>query len=69
MIDAGEIIKGCRELKGMTKKELSLRSGVDRKTIRSIENYGCNTTVNTFCNLLNAMGFEIDVTLKEERLK
>lgn len=66
MIDVGEMIKSCRQFRGMTKKELSQKSGVNRKTIRSIE-YGCNTSVMTFCRLLDAMGFEIDVTMKEVR--
>jgi transcriptional regulator with XRE-family HTH domain len=69
MIDAGEVIKSCRLYKGWTQKQLALMSGVNRKTIGDLERNGTGPTLYTFETLLEAMGFELEIGLKEERLK
>ena len=65
MFDEGEVLKECRRARGVTVKDLSLRTGVNRKTISNIENCGVTTTVRTYVKLLDALGYDFDVFRKD----
>ena len=66
MIDAAEIIKGCRKVRRLTRTQLADRSGVSRQTIWNVERDNNNTTLYTFEKLLEAMGFEVYIREKRK---
>ena len=66
MIDAAEIIKGCRKFRHLTRTQLADRSGVSRQTIWNVERDNNNTTLYTFEKLLEAMGFEVYIREKRK---
>lgn len=66
MIDAAEIIKGCRKFRRLTRTQLAERSGVSRQTIWNVERDNNNTTLYTFEKLLESMGFEVYIREKRK---
>ena len=61
MIDQGEILKRCREFRGMTRDELSELAGVSTNTIYRIEKNVNGANLATYEVLLYALGFELEV--------
>ena len=65
MTDTGEIIRMCRKRLGWAKAYLSEKSGISVNTITYAErNMDCKVSV--FEKLLDAMGYEIEILMKEE---
>lgn len=60
----GEIVKECRQTKGMTQKQLSEMSGVARQTVADVESGRHGTSVAILTELLDAMGYELAVVKK-----
>ena len=60
----GEIVKECRQAKGMTQKQLSEMSGVARQTVADVESGRHGTSVAILTDLLDAMGYELAVVKK-----
>ena len=62
----GEIVKECRQTKGMTQKQLSEMSGVARQTVADVECGRHGTSVAILTELLDAMGYELAVVKKDD---
>lgn len=64
MTDTGQMIKMCRKKLKWTRPRLSEVSGIGVNTILSVErNSDCR--VSTFEKLLEAMGYELEILLKD----
>ena len=60
-MNIGQIVQKCRWEKGMTQMELSIKSGIPRGTISSVENNRRGTSVGVLEELLETMGYELAV--------
>ena len=58
---AGEVIRNCREKRGLTQAELSRKSGLHQSTICLIEKGERGTTVYNLVMLLKAMDYDLAV--------
>ncbi|MBP5596757.1 MAG: helix-turn-helix transcriptional regulator [Pseudobutyrivibrio sp.] len=67
MIDAGQILKMCREHKKWSIVTLGTEASVSPTTIKEIENGTRDCKVGTFEKLLEAMGYELEVLKIEEQ--
>lgn len=65
MIVVPTTLKACRKFRKLTPKQLEIKSGVTRQTIYRIE-AGSNCNMETFQLLLDALGFELEVKVKEK---
>lgn len=61
MIDAGDVLRKCREERGLSQGELSAISGYARATISGIETQARDTTMTTFNILLESLGYDLAV--------
>jgi transcriptional regulator with XRE-family HTH domain len=63
-MDISTIIKMRRAQLGMTKKELSIKSGMSRATILIVENQGRQPMFNHGVALLESLGMEVVIREK-----
>lgn len=66
MLDAGQIIRMCRNSKKWSLVTLSAESEVAQSTIQEIETGKRNCRLDTFEKIINAMGYEIEVLKTDE---
>lgn len=64
----GEKLKRIRELKCMTQKQVSIKSGVSQSQISMIESGKSNVGVNTLELLADALGVELSVLDSEDEI-
>jgi transcriptional regulator with XRE-family HTH domain len=69
MLRINEIINALRKQRGWTMDRLSAKSYVSRTHISNIENGRIGPSLATAEALLEAMGYELTVQPKRERLK
>lgn len=67
MINASEQIRACRKFRGLTQKQLSQKSGVPKRTISNLELNLSRPNLTTFEALLNAMDFELTITVRTDQ--
>lgn len=65
MTNFGKLVRELREYKDMTLTQVAEKSGVNEATINNWENGIYTPTVNNYEAVLNAMGFALEITLKE----
>ena len=58
-MNTAEIVKRARERKGLSRQQLSDKSGVCVQTIWNIENAKTNPTMDTMLALMRAMDYDI----------
>ena len=58
-MNIAEIVKRARERKGLSRQQLSDKSGVCVQTIWNIENAKTNPTMDTMLVLMRAMDYDI----------
>lgn len=64
LLDLGKTIKDLRKEKGVTQEQLASSAGLSRATLSKLENgYLGNVSVVTLANILNALGYELDIKL------
>lgn len=68
MLKVSETLKACRKFRGWTQQKLSEKSGVDRAVISRYESGLSCPTVERFDDLMNAMGFTLEVSVIHETL-
>lgn len=62
LLDLGKTIKDLRKEKGVTQEQLASSAGLSRATLSKLENgYLGNVSVVTLANILNMLGYEIDI--------
>lgn len=66
MINAGQILRMCRENKHWSIITLSLESSVSHSTIQEIETGLRDCRISTYEKILNAMGYELEVMKIDE---
>lgn len=59
-----ELIKKRRKILNITQEELAEISNVGLRTIKNIENGNVNPTINTLNSILDCLGFEMFITIK-----
>lgn len=69
MIEASELVRQCRAFKGLTQRELAARSGVSQQTISNAERGAFATSFDVVVRLLDAMDFDLELTVKRRRRK
>ena len=62
----GEIIKKCRKYRGLTLKQLATKSGVSEGALSNWETNKCDPSIYNYESVLNAMGFRLEITVKEK---
>lgn len=67
MINAGEMIRTCRKLKGISKRELAKRAGVSHATVYYIEAGQHTPRVDMLEWLVNACGYDMQITITERK--
>ena len=65
MTDTGEIIRMCRKRLGWSKAYLGEKAGVSAGIIAYTERH-TDCKMSVFEKLLDAMGYEIEILMKEE---
>ena len=58
-MNTAEIVKRARERKGLSRQQLSEKSGVSQPTIWNIEAAKTNPTMDTMLALMRAMDYDI----------
>ena len=66
MINAGQILRMCRQNKQWSIITLSLESSVSHSTIQEIETGLRDCRISTYEKILNAMGYELEVMKMDE---
>lgn len=69
MLNISEILKALRKQRGWTMDRLSAKSYVSRTHISNIENGRIGPSLATAEALLDALGYELTVQPKREKLK
>jgi transcriptional regulator with XRE-family HTH domain len=64
----GKLIKSARTMRGVSQRELGNRVDLSQTGISGIE-MGSNVTVRTVLKILDALGYELHVSLKPKRPK
>lgn len=67
MKSGGELIKLARKFRGYTLKELSEMTGIPLTTISNAEREAYEPRYFTVQCCLNACGFDLDMTIREEK--
>ena len=67
MKSGGEMIKLCRDFRGYTQRALAEKAGVSMTTISNAEAGKHEPTYFTVINCLNACGFDLELTVREEK--
>lgn len=66
--DAGVFIESLRRLRGLSRKELSERSGIPLRTVYAFEGGELrNFSIDRLCSLLEAMDAHVDLCVDEPR--
>jgi transcriptional regulator with XRE-family HTH domain len=68
----GTLIRDLREKQGITQRALSARSGVNRKTLRAIEEGRTTGYIDTIEAVLDYLGYELEAMerdTQDERLR
>lgn len=62
--DWPSLVRELREEAGLSQRELSRRTGVNRSSIRRLENGAARGEVDTLEILLDCLGYEVEVVVK-----
>jgi len=68
-IDCGKILKETRKRVGVTQEELADVAGVSVNSVKLIEQGKMNPTVQMFDLLMDCLGMEICVNIKQPKLE
>jgi len=64
----GSIIKERRKALSITQRELAALSGTGINTLTKIERGAANPSLKVIINILNTLGLEIDLIIKNNKL-
>lgn len=67
-IDCGKILKEARRRVGVTQEELADVAGVSINSVKLIEQGKMNPTMQMFDLLMDCLGMEISVSIKQPKL-
>lgn len=65
LTEIGDTIRLRRELVGILQQQLSMMSGISRRTIQLIENGKANPSVETLGKLIEPLGLTMQLVLKD----
>jgi HTH-type transcriptional regulator/antitoxin HipB len=55
----GQVLKNCRQLRGLTQAAAGAKVGLKQSTLSVIEVHGANATIETLYKALSALGLEL----------